>query len=409
MQSLLNLEDVRRAARRRLPRTAFEVIDGGAGNETTVHRNREAFRDIGLRPRALADTTTRDISTTLFGQTISMPLLLDPCGFARIAHGDGELAAARAAADAGTIFALSTATSYPLEGVARAGDGPKWFQLYAPADRSECTALLQRAQNAGYEALAVTIDTAVGGLRERDKRNKLEVPLRMTPRLFLEGARRPRWAIDFIRGNVGRGGMGIVGPRGFQGGRLRPFRSLKDAGRAIAASARPVTSEDIAFIREQWSGPLLVKGVQRGDECGLLIDLGVDGIIVSNHGGRQLDTGRATIEILPEVVRAVAGRAVVLVDGGFRRGVDVAKALALGANAVLVGRPYLYGLAVGGEAGVRHVLELMRFEIDQTMALLGCETLAQLDSSYVDLRPGFAGRVDEAQTDLGIHPGVFVP
>jgi isopentenyl diphosphate isomerase/L-lactate dehydrogenase-like FMN-dependent dehydrogenase len=396
---LLNLEDVREAARRRLPRTAFDVIDGGAGDETTVRRNREAFRDIGLRPRALADTTFRDISVTLFGHRVSMPLLLDPCGFARVAHGEGELAAARAAAAAGTIFSLSTATSYPLELVAGAGDAPKWFQLYAPADRAECAALIQRAQSVGYQALAVTIDTAVGGLRERDKRNRLNVPLRMTPRLFAEGARRPRWAIDFMRGNVGRGGMGVVGPRGFGGGRLRPFRSLKDAGHAIAASARPIIASDIEFIRDQWKGPLLVKGVQRGDECDQLIELGVDGIIVSNHGGRQLDTGRATIEILPEVVRAVDGRATVLIDGGFRRGTDVVKALALGAQAVLVGRPYLYGLAVGGEAGVRHVLELLRFEIDQTMALLGCSTVAELDATAVHLRPGFAeGSVREVST-----------
>jgi len=389
---LVNVDDFRLAARRRLPRTAFDAIDGGSGDETALRRNRSAFGEILLRPSVMADVRERDISTTVLGQRISMPLLIGPAGYARMGHREGELAAARAAADAETIYALSTVSSYELEDVARASNGPKWFQLYPPGDRGACESLLARAHDAGYEALAVTVDTAVEGLRERDRRHRLAVPLRMTPRLMMQGATRPRWALDYLRGGAGRGAQGI-GAAFLQERGPRPEpRSLRDAGRAIAATARSITEEEIRFIRDTWKGPLLIKGVMRAEECKRLIAVGADGIVVSNHGGRQLDGVLATIEALPEVVDAVAGQAEVFVDGGFRRGTDVVKALALGARACLIGRPYLYGLAVGGQAGVRHVLEIFRTEIDQTMALLGCATVTALDASAIQLLPGFAGQ-----------------
>jgi isopentenyl diphosphate isomerase/L-lactate dehydrogenase-like FMN-dependent dehydrogenase len=389
---LVNVEDFRDAARRRLPRIAFDAIDGGAGEEATLRRNRSAFEQVLLRPRVMADVSRRDISTTALGQPISMPLIVGPAGFARMGHAEGELAAARAANDAGTIFGLSTVSSYELEDVAHAADGPKWFQLYPPGDRQECERLLHRAHEAGYQALAVTVDTAVEGLRERDRRHGLAVPVRMTPRLVLQAATRPRWALDYLRGGAGRGAQGIDAAFLRERGPRPGPRSLGAMGRAIAATARSITEEEIRFIRSAWDRPLLVKGVMRAEECRRLLDLGVDGIVVSNHGGRQLDGVLAAIEALPEVVQAVGGEAEVFVDGGFRRGTDLVKALALGARACLIGRPFLFGLAVAGQAGVRQVLEILRAEIDQTMALLGCATVADIDRSAIQLLPGFAGR-----------------
>jgi isopentenyl diphosphate isomerase/L-lactate dehydrogenase-like FMN-dependent dehydrogenase len=381
---LVSLDDYARAARRRLPRTIYDVIAGGAGDEITLAANRAAFARIGLRPRALADVSSRRLATTVLGQPISMPVMLDPTGYARMAHRDAELAVARAAADAATLYAVSTITSYSLEAIAEASAGPNWFQLYPPADRGACRALIARAEAAGYAALCVTIDGATQGLRERDLKNRLTVPFRITPRRVLEGAVKPRWTASFLLGGVGRGGQG------FGTHSPRPL-SVRDAGAAIAATARAVTAataravtaDEIAFIRDVWPRPLVVKGVQRADECDLLCELGVDGLVVSNHGGRQLDGVPASIDILPEVVEAMAGRGEVYLDSGVRRGTDVIKALALGARAVLIGRPYLYGLAVAGQAGVRHVLEILRAEIDQTMVLLGCNDVGALDHSWV--------------------------
>ncbi|MBW0101031.1 alpha-hydroxy acid oxidase [Pseudonocardia sp. KRD291] len=382
---LLNTDDYRKAARRRLPRTTFDVIDGGAGDEVTLRANRDAFDDFVLRPRALADVRTRDLSTTVLGQPVSMPILLAPCGFARMAHRDAEPAVARAAAAADTVYSLSTVSSYPLEDVAASTTGALWFQLYPPADRDACAALVARASVAGYRALVVTIDGATSGLRERDKRNRLTIPIRVTPRMVAEAALRPRWALDFLRGGVGRGSHGVLTPR-------KPV-SLTQVGRALAATARPVTLDELAFIRDIWPGPLVVKGVLRGEECRMLSDLGVDAVSVSNHGGRQLDRVPAAVDALPEVVSAVGDRMEVFVDGGFRRGTDVAIALALGARAVMIGRPYLHGLSVGGQDGVSRVLEIMRAELDQTMCLLGATRVKDLDSSAVVRRDELHGRL----------------
>jgi isopentenyl diphosphate isomerase/L-lactate dehydrogenase-like FMN-dependent dehydrogenase len=389
---LLNIDDYRAAARRRLPKPVFDIIDGGAADEITLRRNRNAFTQIALRPRSLGDVTTRDMSTTILGEHVAMPIMLDPAGFAGMANRQAELAVARAAAAAGVVYAVSTVTSYPLEEVAHASTGSKWFQLYPPSDQERCAELIGRAKGAGYNALCVTIDGAVGGNRERDRRNRIKVPLRVTPAMIASGVLRPRWSLDFLRGGVGRGLQGLkdMDENNF----TKRTASIAEAGRAIVATARSVSADEIAFIRDRWSGPLVIKGVQRAEEIDLMLGLGADGFVVSNHGGRQLDTVLPTIEILPEVVHAVNGRAEVFVDSGFRRGTDVAKALALGARAVLVGRPYFYGLAVGGEAGVAHVIEILRSELDNTMALLGCATLGDLDRSAVQLLPGFAGKHD---------------
>lgn len=370
---LLNVADVEHAARRRLPGIVWDVIAGGAGDEITLRMNRDALARVSLRPRALADVRQRDLSTTVLGQRVSMPVLLAPTGFNRMAHREAEIAAARAASGAGTVFTLGTVTTFTPEDVARATSGPKWFQLYLRSGRDETEALLQRAAAAGYLALVVTVDTALTGIRERDLRNQLTVPLRITPRLIAQAATRPQWALDFAFGGSGRGSQGY--------GDL--LRSIRTVGTLIKQSARQVTEGDLRWLRSRWKGPLLVKGILRGEDCERLLHIGVDGIVVSNHGGRQLDSVPATIDALPEIVDAVNGRAEVFVDGGFRRGVDVAKALAIGARAVLVGRPYIYGLAVAGEAGVRRVLEMFAAELDHTLALLGCARPSELDRSFV--------------------------
>jgi isopentenyl diphosphate isomerase/L-lactate dehydrogenase-like FMN-dependent dehydrogenase len=294
-----------------------------------------------------------------------------------MAHRQAELAVARAAGEAGIAFALSTISSYPFEEVAGAATGPRWFQLYPAVFEGKLAETLGRVKEAGFYALCVTVDSAVSGIRERDVRNNITIPLRLTPRLMFEVARRPRWATDFLRGGVGQGSQGM-GPRRV---------SYADALKTTQLSARPVTLDEIAEIRRLWSGPLVVKGILRGEDCPALLNLGVDGIVVSNHGGRFLDTVPATISVLPHVVDAVNGKAEVFIDGGIRRGVDVVKALALGAHACLIGRPYLYGLTVGGQAGVARVIDILRMEIDRTLALVGCRHPLELDRSHVGSEP----------------------
>lgn len=384
---VINVAEMREHAKR-LPRAVFDAIDGGATDEITLRANRSTYDGIWLAPRALVDVSTLDISTSVFGDRISMPLMLDPCGFARMAHGEAELAVSRAAGKAGTCFVVSGAASYPLEAVAAASSGPLWYGLYLPPDRGFAKELLTRARDVGYRAVCITVDSPIMGKRERDYRNKLTSPLKMSPRLLLAGASSPSWAYGFLFGRVGRGDA---------------YRNVMIAYRDFAntiQTAKPVTFDDLEWIREQWEGPLVVKGIQRADECPRIADLGVDGVVVSNHGGRHLDTVRATIAVLPEVVETVGDRVEVFIDGGIRRGTDVVKALALGARACLIGRPYMYGLAVAGEAGVTRVIEIFRTEITQAMALLGCPTVSDITPDLVTAEP--EARL-AAQLQKGLH------
>ncbi|RZU31101.1 alpha-hydroxy acid oxidase [Blastococcus saxobsidens] len=367
----VNLADVREAARRRLPRPVFDTIDGGADDERTMRRNEAAFEDLLISPRPFADVATRSTATTVLGRSVSTPVLLAPTGGARVAHRHAELAVAAAAATRDTVYVQSTVTSYALEDVASVADGRAWYQLYLPEHRAQTAAMIDRVAAAGYQALVLTVDTAVFGGRERDRRNGTALPVRIRPRLALEGAARPGWALDFIRGAV---------PGPWQQIRGLPVRATQEQ---ILASPSPVTWADLRQVRALWHGPLVVKGVLGPESCGRMMDEGVDAVIVSNHGGRQLDGVPATIEALPAVVDAVAGRAEVLLDGGVRRGTDVLKALALGARAVLVGRPYLFGLAAGGQAGVEKVLDLLHLELDRAMALAGCATVEDIDRRLV--------------------------
>jgi len=378
LDRLLNVADYEKAARRRLPVPIFDMVQGGAGDEVSMRANRSALDAITVRPKPFVDITTRSLHTEILGVKTSMPIMLDPCGYQRLVHRDAEFAVARAAGAEGAIFALSTVTSYPLEDVARVATGPRWFQLYLPPGPvTETEDLVRRADEAGYDALCLTVDTTMRALRERDARHNVKIPIKLGPGLLMSGAVRPGWALDFVRGGVGRGNSGF-NPK---------MLSIKAAGSKLSSTMRPVTLDDLKLVRKTWKGPLVVKGVLRADEVDELIGLGVDGFVVSNHGGRQLDSTPATITALPEVVDAAGGRAEVFLDGGIRRGTDVVKALALGAKAVLVGRPYIYGLAVAGEEGVRRVIRILRDETENAMGLTGCRNVAEITRDRVRI-PG---------------------
>jgi isopentenyl diphosphate isomerase/L-lactate dehydrogenase-like FMN-dependent dehydrogenase len=374
-----NVDELRRRARARLPRPVFDYIDGGAGDETTLAANRAAFAEIGFRPRVARDVAHRDLRRTVLGQQLDLPVLLAPTGLAGMAHPGGEVAAARAAERAGTRAVVSTGSSYRLEDVAAATREDHWFQLYAWQGVDFVQALLHRVKLAGFAVLCLTLDVPVTGNRERDVRNGFTLPPRATPGNIAAVVRHPLWAVRAVRD-----------PR-------FAMLNLVDAEQETSAAMRrrPLTLiernfglidpgfnwDDVCRVRDLWGGPFAVKGVLTAEDARIAADLGCDAIVVSNHGGRQLDGAVASLRALPEVVAEVGASTTVLVDGGIRRGADVAKAIALGADACLVGRPYLYGLAVGGERGVARVLEILRAELDLTLSLLGRASLAELDRS----------------------------
>jgi L-lactate dehydrogenase (cytochrome) len=374
---IVNIEDFRQAARRRLPRPVFEYIDGGAEGEVTLRENVRAYEDISFHPRSAVDTPAPDLRTTVLGMPISMPIILAPVGSSRMFWPRGEAVASGVAGEAGTIYCLSTLSGTPLEEVKAATRGPAWFQLYLCGGRDIAKQGIARAKAAGYSALVVTIDTAVAGMRERDGRNgsKELITRQLLPMLpylpqFLS---RPAW----LRGFLGDGGMmkfpNVMLPDG-------PML-YNDVATMLAQST--VCWSDLKWIRDVWEGPIVVKGVQIADDARRAVDEGVSAIVVSNHGGRQLDSVWPTIRILPDVVDAVGDRTEVLLDGGIRRGSDVVKALSLGAKAVLIGRAYAYGLAAAGAAGVRQSLDILRADLFRTLKLLGCPSVKALDSTYV--------------------------
>ena len=351
----LNLAEIEAAARGRLTSLAYEYYAGGANDEVTVRENRRAFERLALRYRVLVDVSRRSTRTTVLGQPIEFPVLIAPTAFQRLACDDGELATARAAAAAGTIMILSTPSTCTIEDVAGVA-GPKWFQLYVYSDRGLTESLIDRAERSGMCAIVVTVDAPLLGRRERDLRNRFHLP-------------------DGVRlANVPSSGSVPMPTTPGESGLASHHASGIDAS---------LTWSDIEWLRTRTRLPIILKGIVRGDDAARAVDYGVAGIVVSNHGGRQLDTAIPTIQALPEVVEAVAGRAEVLIDGGVRRGTDAIKALALGARAVLVGRPVVWGLAAGGEAGVRRVLDLLRAEIDLAMALCGCPTIADISRDLV--------------------------
>jgi len=376
---VVNIEDLRQMAKRRLPKAVFDYLDGGAEDEVTLRENCRAFRDFRFRPRQAVKFPEYNLRTTVLGLEISFPAFLAPVGYSRVMHPGGEVAAAAAAGAAGTGYTLSTISGHKLENVRMATKGPAWYQLYLVGGRAVAEAGLERARNAGFNGLVVTIDTPVAGMRERDFRNgmtemfagSLFDKLPYLRNIFAH----PGWLMDFLRD----GGMprleNIVDPE-------KGPMQLMDVGSALSRAV--MTWEDLQWIRDVWKGPILVKGVLTGEDAKRAVDQGAAAIVVSNHGGRQLDCVSASLCALPEVVAAVNGRAEILMDGGVRRGSDIVKALCLGARAVLIGRAYAYGLAAAGQAGVARALQILKADVDRTLRLLGCPSVTALDASYLD-------------------------
>jgi isopentenyl diphosphate isomerase/L-lactate dehydrogenase-like FMN-dependent dehydrogenase len=375
---VINIADLRRLAEARLPKVVFDYLDGGAEDEITLRENCRSFQEIEFRPRQGVAIGDCDLRTCVLGTEIAFPALLAPVGYSRLMHPGGEIAAARAAGRAGTTYILSTISGHRLEDVKAATAGPAWYQLYLLGGREAAEAGIERARNVGFKALVITIDTAVAGMRERDPRNGMKELLTgsgfskipFLPQLLA----RPGWLWSFLLdGGVPKLENIVVPGKG-------PM-ALVDVTAALVRAT--VTWEDLAWIRKSWPGPIVIKGVLTGDDARRAVDAGAAGIVVSNHGGRQLDCVSATIRALPEVSVAVNGQLEVLMDGGVRRGSDIIKAICMGARAVLVGRAYAYGLAAAGQAGVTRALEILRDDVERTLRLLGCRGVAELDSSYI--------------------------
>jgi L-lactate dehydrogenase (cytochrome) len=367
-------------AKRRLPAAVFDYLDGGAEGEITLKENCRAFDALTFRPRNAIAVANCDLRTKVLGNELSFPALLAPVGYSRMMHPDGEVAAARAAGAAGTAYILSTISGHKLEDVKASTSGPVWYQLYLVGGREVAEAALERARVAGFSALAVTIDTGTAGMRERDVRNgtaelmsgNLLKMIPFLPQFFS----RPGWLTSFLLdGGIHKLPNVVIPGHG-------PM-ALIDVAAALATSV--VTWKDFEWLRAVWPGPIVVKGVLTGDDAHRSIDAGAAGVIVSNHGGRQLDGVSTTLRVLPEVIKAVDGQIEVLMDGGVRRGSDIVKAIGLGARAVLVGRAYAYGLGAAGEAGVSRALAILRADVVRTMKLLGCSSIADLNKSYLNI------------------------
>jgi len=376
---VVNIEDLRKLAKRRLPKVVFEYLDGGADDEVTLLENTRAFTEVMFRPRHAAVAGGCDTSTEVLGHKISFPAMLAPVGYSRLMHPGGEVAAARAAGAAGTGFILSTISGHKLEDVRAASAGPVWYQLYLVGGRDAAEAAIDRARRCGYSALVITIDTPVAGMRERDFRNGMK-ELLGTPWLaklpFLPDIlAHPQWLTSYLLD----GGLPQLENIIIPGVGPMP---LMDVTAALANAA--VTWDDLRWVHDVWSGPILIKGILTGDDGRRAVDFGAAGGVVSNHGGRQLDCVSATLRALPEVVAAVGSQIPVLMDGGVRRGSDIVKALCFGAKAVLIGRAYAYGLAAAGEAGVTRALKILRDDVERTLTLLGCPSIAELNSGYVE-------------------------
>src|SRR6059058_1667484 len=377
---VLNIEDLRRSAKRRLPRVVFDYIDGGAENESTLRTNCRAFEAVTLRPRCAVATPVCDLRTTVLGTSVSIPLILAPVGSCRLMFPRGEVAAARAAGEAGIICTLSTLSGCRLEDVAAASKGPVWYQLYLVGGRDCALGGIDRARKAGFSALVVTIDTPMAGFRERDLRNgakellsgKLGSMLPFVNQILV----RPRWLAALLAD-----------------GGLMKFENVVIPGKGpmlyadvtAALEQSVVTWDDLTWIREAWKGPVVIKGIHTSEDACRAVDVGASALVVSNHGGRQLDRVAPTLQILPEVAASVGDRIEVMLDGGIRRGSDIVKALCLGARAVMAGRAYAYGLGAAGGAGVSRAIEILRTDLVRTLKLLGCASVAELDATYVDV------------------------
>lgn len=369
------IEDLRVLARRRTPRSAFDYVDGAAESEVSLTRAREAFGRVEFRPRVLRDVSRIDTTVRVLDVTSPVPLILAPTGFTRMMQHEGERAVARAAAAAGVPYALSTMGTVSVEDLAaHVPDLQRWFQLYLWQDREASLELMQRAQAAGYRTLVLTVDTAIAGQRLRDVRNGMTIPPQLTPKTLADMALHPRWWANLLTTEP------------------LEFASLRESGGTVESLVNTMfdpslNTRDLVWMRENWSGDIVLKGIQNVEDAREFVDLGADSLIVSNHGGRQLDRSVTPLEVLPEIAAAVGGRVPVLLDTGVMHGGDIVAAVANGADAVLVGRAYLYGLMAGGEAGVTRALDILISQVHRTLRLLGVTSLDQLTPDHAVLHP----------------------
>jgi L-lactate dehydrogenase (cytochrome) len=376
LATVASIPDLRLLARRRAPRAVFDYTDGAAGEELSLRRSREAYARIEFQPRVLQDVSAVDTSTTVLGRRADLPLMFAPTGFTRMMHTDGESAVARVAARTGIPYALSTMGTTSIEQFAAAApDGRRWFQLYLWRDREASRDFVVRARESGYEALVLTVDTPVAGARLRDVRNGLTIPPSLSLRTFAEGALHPGWWFDLLTTEP----LEFASLHRFEGTVAELVGTMFDPAATI---------DDLSWLRSVWDGPLVVKGIQTVADARAVVDGGADAVIVSNHGGRQLDRAPTPLEALPAVVDAVGDRAEVYVDGGILSGSDVVAAVASGARAALVGRAYLYGLMAGGERGVQRAADILRQEVAGTLALLGVTRVSDLRRDHVRIRTG---------------------
>jgi isopentenyl diphosphate isomerase/L-lactate dehydrogenase-like FMN-dependent dehydrogenase len=383
---VLTIADLRERARRRMPRVVFDYVDGGAEGEITLRENCSVFDEVTFRPRGAIELPGLDLSTRIAGERLAVPYVLAPVGSTRLFYPHGEELAARVASDLGTAYTLSTLSGTRLEAVRVAAAGTLWYQLYLVGGRDVASAAILRAKAAGYKALVMTIDTPVAGYRQRDLRDGIKEllsrnPLRMFPHVW-QFLARPAWLARFFADGGLMSFPNVVLPSG-----PMPYA---DVGVALEQSV--VTWADLRWIRELWDGPLIIKGVLTAEDARRAADEGATAIVVSNHGGRQLDGVSSTLRVLPEISAAVGERLDVLFDGGIRRGGDIVKALCLGARAVLVGRAYIYGLGAGGGPGVARALEILHADLVRTMRLLGCGKVGELEPSYLGLPSGWPQR-----------------
>lgn len=375
-----NVSDFRKLAKKRLPSPLFHYIDGGADDESTLKRNSEAFNDYNLIPNGLADVANIDLTTTILGQKVNSPLFLAPTGMSRLFHHEGERATSKAAENHGLYYSLSTLSSVSIEDIGLHTKTPKMFQIYIHKDRGLTYELIERCKKAKFTSLCLTIDTIVAGNRERDLRTGMTMPPKFTPSSLLSFAMRPRWVLNYLThpafklanldGKTDKGGKEDISVIDYINSQFDTNLCWDDAAQAI----------------KSWGGPFAIKGIMSVDDAKRAVDIGATAIMVSNHGGRQLDFSPAPIDILAEIVDAVGGKIEIIADGGIRRGTDVLKAIAIGANACSIGRPYLYGLAAAGQIGVEAVLSKFESELKRNMMLMGINKLAQLDNSKIRKR-----------------------
>ena len=375
LERCASVGDIRELARRSTPKSVFDYTDGGSMSETSLDRSRDAYRRVEFTPRVMRDVSQVDMTTNFLGKPNALPFAFAPTGFTRMMHHAGEPAVAQVAAGAGIAYALSTLGTTSIEGLAAAvPHGRRWFQLYVSRDRTQAEDLMRRARDNGFDSLILTVDTAVGGIRWREVRNGLTIPPQLSLGTILDMSRHPKWWANVLTTEP------------------LTFASLSTSGGTVGDLLTRVfdpgvTIADIAWINDNWDGAVIVKGVQSVEDAVILSELGVDAIVLSNHGGRQIEKGNVPLELLPRVVKEVGDRTEVYVDGGIMSGADIVAALAFGATGTLIGRAYLYGLMAGGIDGVQRVTDILTKEIKVTMQLLGVTSIDQLDASMVRLRP----------------------